>query len=180
MNDSNHANLPASRQAGAAPTPTFGMWKKLSGIPAIGTRLFSAAVSLKAPYFRTALPHLTSMEPGHAVATAPKWWGVQNHIGTFHAIAACNLAEFVMGMLCEASVPSSHRWVPKSMTTNYLKISKGGLTATATADLPDFSSITPETGGRNLDVRIELVDAEGTLVQDAVITCWITAKSKRS
>ena len=62
------------------------------------------------------------------------------------------------------------------MTTNYLKISKGGLTATATADLPDFTQITPESGGRNLDVRIELVDAEGTLVQDAVITCWITAK----
>ncbi|WP_295623767.1 hotdog fold domain-containing protein [uncultured Corynebacterium sp.] len=181
MTDSStpRGDLPATQTKPAKPTSTLGAWKKLSGIPVIGTRLFSAAVSLKAPYFRTSLPHLKSMEPGRAVATAPKWWGVQNHIGTFHAIAACNLAEFVMGMLCEASVPASHRWVPKSMTTNYQKISKGGLTATATADLPDFAAITPETGGRNLDVRIELVDSEGTLVQDATITCWITAKKKR-
>lgn len=172
----NDANLPATRPATGKPTATVETWKKLSRIPMLGTRLFSAAVSLKAPYFRTSLPRLRVMEPGLAVASAPKWWGVQNHIGTFHAIAACNLAEFVMGMLCEASVPASHRWVPKGMTTDYLKISKGGLTATATADLPDFTQITPESGGRNLDVRIELVDAEGTLVQDAVITCWITAK----
>ncbi len=165
--------------APAMSTPTAAMWTKLSRIPVVGTRLFSAAVSLKAPYFRTVLPRLRVMEPGRAVASAPKWWGIQNHIGTFHAIAACNLAEFVMGMLCEASVPSSHRWVPKGMTTKYLKISKGGLTATATADLPDFAEITPESGGRNLDVRIELVDSEGTLVQDAVITCWVTAKKKR-
>lgn len=84
-----------------------------------------------------------------------------------------------MGMLCEASVPTTHRWVPKGMNTNYRKISKGGLTATATADLPDFAEITPESGGRDLEVRIDLVDSEGTLVQDAVITCWLTAKKPR-
>lgn len=155
--------------------PLLKLWKKFNGsAPQRG--LFSLGYALKAPYFRTVAPRVREVEPGRAVLRLGKWWGVQNHIGTFHAIAACNLAEFVMGMLCEASVPASHRWVPKGMTTNYLKISKGGLTATATADLPDFTQITPESGGRNLDVRIELVDAEGTLVQDAVITCWITAK----
>src|SRR5699024_2884585 len=132
-----------------------------------------------APYFRTVLPHVREMKPGHCVVTAPKGWGVQNHIGSFHAIAACNLAEVAMGMLCEASVPTTHRWVPKGMNTNYRKISKGGLTATATADLPDFAEITPESGGRDLEVRIDLVDSEGTLVQDAVITCWLTAKKPR-
>lgn len=119
------------------------------------------------------------MEPGRAVAHMPKWWGVQNHIKTVHAIAACNLAEFAMGMLCEASVPTTHRWVPKGMTTNYKKISKGGLTAVATADLPDFAAITPETGGVDFPVRIVLTDAEGTEVQDATINCWITAKKPR-
>lgn len=173
------SSVPAVQPTPGPPPPTLKAWRALASIPVVGSRLFSTGVSLKAPYFRTSLPHLRTMEPGRAVATAPKWWGVQNHIGTFHAIAACNLAEFAMGMLCEASVPASHRWVPKSMTTNYLKISKGGLTATATADLPDFAEITPDSGGRNLDVRIELVDTEGTLVQDAVITCWLTAKKKK-
>jgi len=175
-------NEPAGRPTPAAPnkpTKTAAMWRKTSGIPVVGTRLFSAAPSLAAPYFRTVLPHVREMEPGHCVVTAPKWWGVQNHIGSFHAIAACNLAEVAMGMLCEASVPTTHRWVPKGMNTNYRKISKGGLTATATADLPDFAEITPESGGRDLEVRIDLVDSEGTLVQDAVITCWLTAKKPR-
>lgn len=161
------------------PTKTLQLWQKLSSTPVVGAiagrRAFSIFASLAAPYFRTVLPKLEVMEPGHAVASAPKWWGVQNHIGTFHAIAACNLAEFVMGMLCEASVPRTHRWVPKSMTTDYLKISKGGLTATATAELPDFSSITTETGGVDFPVHITLVDAAGTTVQTATINCWITA-----
>ena len=84
----NDANLPATRPATGKPTATVETWKKLSRIPMLGTRLFSAAVSLKAPYFRTSLPRLRVMEPGLAVASAPKWWGVQNHIGTFQAIAA--------------------------------------------------------------------------------------------
>lgn len=174
-------NLPVRVEAPGAPdTPTAAMWRKVSRIPVVGTRLFSAGMSLKAPYFRTILPHVREMGPGRCVVTAPRWWGVNNHLGTFHAIAACNLAEVAMGMLCEASVPSTHRWVPKGMTTNYKKISKGGLTATATADLPDFATITPETGGRDLEVKIDLVDSEGTLVQDAVITCWLTAKKPRA
>ena len=156
-------------------TSTYRMYQQFAARP-LGKRAFSLAYMLKAPYFASVRPQVLEMAPHRAVVQIRKRRAVQNHIGTFHAIAACNLAEFVMGMLCEASVPASHRWVPKGMTTNYLKISKGGLTATATADLPDFTQITPESGGRNLDVRIELVDAEGTLVQDAVITCWITAK----
>nr|WP_120491101.1 hotdog fold domain-containing protein [Corynebacterium lactis] len=159
-------------------TKTLRAWKKLSGspVPGVGKRLFSFSASLVAPYFRTVHPQLSVMEPGRAVARMPKWWGVQNHIKSVHAIAACNLAEFTMGMLCEASVPTTHRWVPKGMTTNYKRISVGGLTAVATAELPDFADITPDTGGRDFPVHITLTDAEGTEVQDAVINCWITAK----
>jgi Domain of unknown function (DUF4442) len=33
---------------------------------------------------------------------------------TVHAIASCNAAEVAMGMLMEATVPRSHRWIPKA------------------------------------------------------------------
>ncbi len=168
------------RQPAGKPTKTYQVWQKTSQIPVVGKGVFSVFASLAAPYFRTVMPYAKTIEPGRVIAKSPKWWGVQNHIGSFHAIAACNLAEFAMGMLCEASVPTSHRWVPKSMTTNYLKISKGSLTATATAELPDFDAITEETGGQELPVHIELVDKKGTVVQDAVITTWITKKRKKS
>ena len=59
----------------------------------------------KVPYFGTILPLVTEMEPGYCKVSAPNWFGVHNHIGTFHAIAACNLAETAMGMLMEATTP---------------------------------------------------------------------------
>ncbi|WP_333618255.1 hotdog fold domain-containing protein [Dietzia sp.] len=159
----------------AKPTPTLALWNKLSAKP-LGSRLFSAAVSFKAPYFGTVLPHVVEMRPGKAVVTAPKWWGIQNHIGTFHAIAACNLAEMAMGMLAEATVPTTHRWLPKGMTTEYLKITKGGLTATAELpELPDFDAITE---GRDVLVPITFSDAEGKESVRAEITIWVTPKKK--
>jgi Domain of unknown function (DUF4442) len=39
---------------------------------------------------------------------------VYNHLHTVHAIASCNAAEVAMGMLMEATVPRSHRWIPKA------------------------------------------------------------------
>src|SRR3954463_11170190 len=95
------------------------MWRRFADRP-LGKRLFSAAVVARAPYFGTILPTVETMVPGRCVVRAPNWWGVHNHIGTFHAIAACNLAEITMGMLAEATVPSSHRWIPKAMNVAYL------------------------------------------------------------
>ncbi|MBV7294778.1 DUF4442 domain-containing protein [Corynebacterium sp. TAE3-ERU12] len=161
------------------PTGTLKGWQKVSKVPLVGTRIFSFGTCLIAPYFGTVLPHVREMEPGRAVVTAPKWWGVQNHIHTFHAIAGCNVAEVAMGMLCEASVPTTHRWVPKAMDVRYVTISQGGLTAVATADLPNFDEITVESGGQDLPVTIELRDKRDTVVQKVTITTWITAKKPK-
>ena len=157
------------------PSPVFAIWKKLSKKPG-GKALFSAAVCAKAPYFATILPYITEMRPGYAQVKAPKWFGVNNHIKTFHAIAACNVAETAMGMLAEASVPSTHRWLPMGMRTEYVTKSTGGLVATATAELPDFSEITRETGGRTVTVTIDYVDKAGKSPVKAEIDIWITAK----
>lgn len=47
-----------------------------------------------------------------------------NHIGTVHAIAMCNMAELAGGTMTEVTVPSTHRWIPKGMTVEYLKRQK--------------------------------------------------------
>jgi hypothetical protein len=44
---------------------------------------------------------------------------VYNHLHTVHAIASCNAAEIAMGMLMKATVPTSHRWIPKAMNVQY-------------------------------------------------------------
>jgi len=150
---------------------TFALWQRLSTAPG-GRHLFSAVLSLRVPYFRTVLPTVCEMRPGRAVVTAPKWWGVKNHIGTFHAIAACNLAELAMGMLAEATVPTSHRWLPNAMTVRYLAKAETGLRAVA--ELPAV----PEFGdsGFELPVTVTVYDANNEPVVDTTITIWVTRR----
>jgi len=150
---------------------TLAMWQKLSTLP-LGKRLFSVAVMARAPYFATVLPVVESVEPGRAVVHAPKWWGVHNHIGTFHAIAACNLAEVTMGMVAEATVPPTHRWIPKGMTVSYVAKAKTRLRAVA--ELPAI----PEFGAApvDVDVPVSIQDKGGTEVVHAVITIKVSPK----
>jgi acyl-coenzyme A thioesterase PaaI-like protein len=151
-------------------SPTYRAWQRLSGKPG-GSALFSAAMIARVPYFASVVPHVHRMEPGLCEVTAPKWYGVYNHLGTFHAIAACNLAEVSMGMLMEATVPASHRWIPKAMTVQYLTKAKTSLRAVATLAVPDFAAITE---GTEVTVPISITDRDGTEVVSAEITTWVT------
>ncbi|MDF0530841.1 hotdog fold domain-containing protein [Tsukamurella sp. 8F] len=154
---------------------TYGLWKTLQDKP-LGKLAFSAAASLKAPYFVSVTPYIKELEYGHAVVHGPKWWYVQNHIGTFHAIAACNLAEVAMGMMMEASTPATHRWLPKSMKVDYLAKAESSLTATARfAEDVDWDAITK---GRDVVVSIAVTDNSGKEVVHADITTWVTPKPK--
>jgi acyl-coenzyme A thioesterase PaaI-like protein len=152
--------------------PTYAMWRRLAAKPG-GKQLFSAAMCLRVPYFRTVTPSVRELVPGRCEVTAPKWWGVHNHIGTFHAIAACNLAEIAMGMLAEATVPTTHRWLPKGMTVEYVAKAESGLRAVA--ELPEI----PEFGDEGFDLPVPVVisDDQGKPVVTGTITIWVTRRS---
>ena len=154
----------------AAPTTTYRMSKRLATQPG-GTWLFSAAAMMRVPYFASIAPHVVRMEPGYAEVTVPKWFFVYNHLHTVHAIASCNAAEIAMGMLMEATVPTSHRWIPKAMNVQYLEKATTSLRAQARLDPPDFISITE---GAEIVVPVSVVDKSGTEVVHADITCWVT------
>ncbi|GGS25866.1 MULTISPECIES: hotdog fold domain-containing protein [Actinokineospora] len=150
-------------------TPTYRLWQRLTGLP-FGNRLFSLGMVLRVPYFGTILPTVTALRPGHCEVSAPKWWGVHNHIKTFHAIAACNLAEIAMGMLAEATVPPTHRWIPKGMTVSYLSKARTGLYAVARLDgIPDFP---PEP--LDVPVPVSIRDKSGIEVVTATITIRVS------
>jgi acyl-coenzyme A thioesterase PaaI-like protein len=154
-------------------TPTFAMWHKLAGKPG-GKQLFSAAMCLRVPYFRTVLPSVRELRPGLCEVTAPKWWGVYNHIRTFHAIAACNLAEIAMGMLAEATVPTTHRWLPKGMSVQY--VAKAGTGLRAVAALPELPVFGDD--GFDLEVPVTISDTDGKPVVTGTITIWVTPKKR--
>ena len=139
----------------------------------LGKMLFSAAVSLKAPYFRTILPTVVSLEPGRGEVRMPDWWGVHNHLGTVHAIACCNLAELAAGTTLDISLPDTHRWIPKGMQVSYLKKAKGTLTAVATVE--ELNAISADEG-REVVVSVDITDPNGTSVVRADITMWVSPK----
>jgi len=79
-----------------------------------------------------------------------------------------------MGMLSEATVPTTHRWIPKAMNVQYLAKADSGLRAVAgLPEIPDFSEITE---GRNLIVPVAVYDKSGLEVVHADITTWVTPK----
>jgi acyl-coenzyme A thioesterase PaaI-like protein len=146
------------------------MWKRLAERPG-GTRLFSAAAMVRVPYFASIVPHVVTMEPGFAEVTVPNWFFVHNHLHTVHAIASCNAAEIAMGMLMEATVPTSHRWIPKAMNVQYLEKATTSLRAQARLQPPDFASITE---GAEVVVPVSVFDRAGAEVVHADITTWVT------
>jgi acyl-coenzyme A thioesterase PaaI-like protein len=110
--------------------------RQATAIPVMGDRLFSFAFSQVAPYFWSIRPWFTVIEPNHAKVVVPKRRGVQNHLGTVHAIALCNGLEAATGVLAEASIPPHRRWIPKGMEVAY--------TAKATSDVTCIAETDPE------------------------------------
>jgi acyl-coenzyme A thioesterase PaaI-like protein len=137
----------------------------------LGSRLFSVAAMARVPYFASVLPHVRRMEPGIAEVDVPKWFFVHNHLHTVHAIASCNAAEMAMGMLMEATVPTTHRWIPKAMNVQYLQKATTSLRATARIEPPDFTAI---IDGTELVIPVSVVDRSGAEVVHADITTWVT------
>jgi acyl-coenzyme A thioesterase PaaI-like protein len=152
-------------------SPVLASYRKLSRWPA-GRWLFSRLVCWKAPYFASIAPRIESLEPGRGVATIRHRRAVTNHLGTVHAIALCNLAEFIGGLACEAGVPATMRWIPKGMTVEYLKKAVGTMRAVAT---PAFAP--REAGeGYELPFDIAVADPAGAIVFRARIAMWISPR----
>lgn len=152
-------------------TLVLRLWRKLEPKP-FGKRLFSWIVCRKAPYFAGIAPRMVSLEPGRGEATVAHRRAVTNHLGTVHAIALCNLAEFVGGLTCDVSIPASMRWIPKGMTVEYRKKAVGLQRAVAT---PAFS---PREASEGYDLPMDVVvtGPDGDTTFTARIAMWVSPK----
>jgi acyl-coenzyme A thioesterase PaaI-like protein len=140
-----------------------------------GEWLFARAVCWRAPYFATIAPCVTRLEPGRCEATLRHRRKVTNHIGTVHAIALCNLAELSGGLVTDASIPASMRWIPKGMQVEYLKKAVGRMQAVA---VPEFAA-TATADGYELPVVVTITDPAGDAVFRARIAMWVSPKPAR-
>ena len=154
----------------------LALYQRLARRPA-GRRLFSFAVCWKAPYFRTVRPVFVELRPGHGEVRARNRRAVRNHIGTFHAIACCNLAELVAGTTLEVTLPGSLRWIPQGMAVSYLAKAETDLRAVAT--VPDLGDLEADES-RALVVPVDVLDERETVVVHADITMWVSPRPART
>lgn len=149
---------------------TLKIWQRCASKPG-GKWAFSKLVCLKAPYFSSIRPQFEALKPDYCKISIPKRRAVLNHLGTVHAIAMCNMAELAGGSMTEVSVPATHRWIPKGMTVEYLKIATTDLLAVA---MPDKSTDWSVAGEHK--VKVEVRDTKDELVFQAWISMWVSAK----
>ncbi len=152
---------------------TYDLYKKVTALPQ-GKRLFSIAYGQKAPYFASIHLQVQDMKPHFGQVKVPKRRSVQNHIGTVHAIAACNGLEAAMGLLAEATCPKDSRWLPKGMDVKYVAKSDGPLTCTATSTPEDWAK------GGDVPVTVQAALPDGAVTVEGTIHLWVTKKSKKA
>lgn len=140
------------------------MSQSLQMFNTVGAEQFSKMVSQMAPYFSTIEPKLLVLRPGRAEASVPFRKEITNHLASVHAIALCNAAELVGGMMTDVSIPEGARWIPKGMTVEYLAKAKTDVKAIA-----DGSEIDWSLAGDKV-VPVDVFDAEGEKVFTARIT----------
>ncbi|WP_027359305.1 hotdog fold domain-containing protein [Desulforegula conservatrix] len=146
------------------------MSQTLEMYKASGNEAFTQLATEFAPYFSTIDPMFVDLRPGYAEVNVPNQKKIHNHLGTVHAIAMCNAAELVAGMMTDVSIPDTSRWIPTGMTVKYLAKAKTDLRAIAKGDSIDWNS----TG--NIDVPVVIYDADGKEVFTAAITMNVSNK----
>lgn len=160
-------NQDDSPGAGSAALKLFRRW----GGSGPGRWLCSRLICWQAPYFASISPRLLSLEPGRCVASIQHRRSVRNHIGTVHAIALCNLAEFVGGLATDAAMTRSLRWIPKGMTVRYLKKAVGPMRAEAT-----LQAIADIGSGAERIAHVVVKDRNDETVFSAEIAMWVSPK----
>ena len=159
----------------SASTPqVLRLYRKLAKFSP-GGWLFSRLISFRAPYFGSIRPRIVALEPGLCRAVIKHRRAVQNHIGTVHAIALCNLAELTAGVVSEASLPTSMRWIPKGMHVQYLAKANGLMTAEARPAIAAEHA----SEGYELPINVEIKDPAGVVVLRADIRMWATPRPDR-
>lgn len=143
---------------------SLAMSKALAAFNTLGPESFGSMMCQQAPYFSTIQPKLVDLKPEYAEAWVPFRKEITNHLGTVHAIALCNAAELVAGLMTDASLPGDGRWIPQAMSVKYLAKAKTDLRAIANGKEIDWSSTGKKT------VPVEVFDEDGLLVFTAEIT----------
>ena len=102
-----------------------------------GNALFGFLVGINAPFFGKIRPKFITLKPAYCETQIKDRWGVRNHLGSINAGALCSMAEMTGGLALDTIVPKTLRWIPRSMSVEYIAKAKGTITAISEFD-PDI------------------------------------------
>lgn len=148
------------------------MQESFSKIP-FGKNLFSHFVARQAPYFLSISPRIQELKHNYMKTSIRKTKKLENHLGTVHAIAMCNLCEFTAGICMEASIPKHRRWIPVGMQVAYLKKAKTNLTASCDISRTEWDTCNV------VDCFVSVRDNQDIEVMTANIQMKVSDKKKR-
>jgi acyl-coenzyme A thioesterase PaaI-like protein len=151
----------------ATPAQLFAKFRRYP----LGTRLFTAAVCRRAPYFASISPLFLELRPGFAEVFVRNRRKVHNHLGTVNAIAMCAMCELAAGTMIDSSLPKGLRWIPRGMTVRYLK--------KADTDLVARVELTEPIGDGfqgDIVVPARVRNSAGEIVMEADITMYLSPK----
>ncbi|MFO0746011.1 MAG: hotdog fold domain-containing protein [Myxococcota bacterium] len=146
-------------------------WKRLETVPG-GKRIFSHMVGLAAPYTGTIGAVVVELAPGRSKVVMKDRRGLRNHLQSVHAVALVNLAELTGNVALAYSLPDDGRFIVAGLSIDYIKKSRGTITATATCEVPATSD------KRELEVPVEMRDASGDIVARATLRSLIGPKRR--
>lgn len=137
-----------------------------------GKFLFGKIVGWSAPFFSKIHPRFIELKPAYCETQIKDRRGVRNHLGTINAGALCSMAEMTGGLALDTVVPSSMRWIPRSMTVEYLGKATGTITA-----ISEFDKSIVKEG--DVVIPIKVYNAAQETVFTAGITFYISNKKPK-
>lgn len=139
----------------------------------LGNSKYGAAVGQIAPYFATIDPQFEKLEPGYCEIVIRNNKSVHNHLGTIHAIAICNGAELVAGLMTDVSIPENYRWIPIAMMVEYLAKAESDIRVITSGKNINWSTL------GQINIPVEAFDNKHRKVFTAEITMKVSEKEGR-
>lgn len=137
-------------------------WRALAPLPG-GSWLFTRLVKWMVPYTGSVNPRVLVLEPGYARIAITQRRRLEQHLGSIHAIALANVAEFASGAAMITALPPGFRGIVTRFTIEYFKKARGTVTAESRPELPDLSTEAEH------DFVSEVKDEAGDVVARATV-----------
>lgn len=148
-------------------------WDRLAGLPG-GKQVFSRMVGRMAPYTGTIDGRVVELREGYARVQLDDRRKVRNHLRSVHAVALVNLAELTGNLALSYSLPDDARFIVSGLSIEYVKKSRGTITAVSECPVPATSERC------EYEVPVVMTNLQGEVVARSTLRSLVGPKPTQS